>query len=78
MSDQSEQNELISYFKYLDDLSKDKDRDMSGAALNLITDFGVWPPKARSVLAQWMKTRGKGKSVEARVGLIETPPEPAK
>jgi hypothetical protein len=60
------QNELITYFKHLDKLKKGG-TDMSGAVNNLVTDFGVWPNDAKSVLKQWLITYRENKSVEERV-----------
>jgi hypothetical protein len=59
-------NELISYFKHLDKLKEDG-VNMNSAILNLVTDFGVWPPDAKSVLTQWFKTYAENKSVEERI-----------
>ena len=64
MSDQ-----LIRYFKWLDDLRSSGDMNMFGAAPYLADAFGLEKSAARKIVQQWANTFDPQKSAEDRARL---------
>ena len=64
------EEELVEYFEYLDDLRESGETNMFGAASFLMAEFGIKRKESREILSLWMKTFSELSSLErAREGL---------